>query len=99
MFRKILIKNIHPFEFSNFYNSLTYFMKIYKIIISDTELNNLDFIKDINIKELISLYQDIKKTFDLDLLPLYSLNSIDSSFINIGINDKLDEYKEEYLYI
>lgn len=96
LFRKILIKNIHPFEFSNFYNSLTYFMKIYKIIISDTELNNLDFIKDINIKELISLYQDIKKTFDLDLLPLYSLNSIDSSFINIGINDKLDEYKEEY---
>lgn len=96
LFRKSLIKNIHPFELSNFYSSLNSFLKAYKLIINDDNINGLDFILNIDIKELIAFYKDFKETFDMDLLQLYSLNSIDTSFIKEGVSKELDDYQIEY---
>lgn len=94
--RKILIESIHPFELSNFYTSLNHFMKIYKLIFTDNNLKNLDILSKINIKELIKIYKDIENFFDIDLLSMYSINSIDKSFIKFNINESIDSLKKEY---
>lgn len=88
--RKILINSIHPFELSNFYYSLQSFMKIYKALISDSNMKNLDILSNINIKNLIHIVKSIEESFDINNLSKYNLNNIDSSFINQNINENID---------
>ena len=91
LFRKILVNTIQPFELYSFYESLNNFFKIYKIVSSDANLKTLDFIENIDLVNIIKIYKQIETTFKLDLIQIYSLNSINNSFIKEGISKDLDD--------
>lgn len=96
LFRKVLISNLQPFELFNFYESLNKIFEIYEDINKDPITKNIDFIKSIDMITLINLHKSIEETFDLELLQLYSIHSINSSFIKEGINTTLDETITNY---
>lgn len=88
--RKMVLARISPYEMANLYESLIESIKIHdrvkKIIPSpsDTTINNIKL-----------FLQQIDKTFSLNEMKKYSINTITNTFFNHGIHKDLDKLYDQ----
>ena len=92
LYRKIILKLIHPYELAEFIKSYGEIQSLIEII------NNNEYLQDlicIEIKDLNEFYNDAIKIFNQDELKKYNINDINCSFFNIGIYPNIDEVQED----
>jgi DNA mismatch repair protein MutS len=83
-YRKILLKKLHPYEFSMLNES---FNNIQKILLLGKDIYNIPR-EDIDRFSLF--YEEYLSIFDIDKLSKYNMNNIKSSFFKDGIYPEID---------
>ena len=95
-FRKIFIKYLEPDELYKLYNSLTQYIKLFKII-QNTQLKqkiNDEFSKEQQ-KKIKYFLEDLDKLFDIEKMQHTTFNNIENSFYKNGIYKEIDELQLE----
>lgn len=95
-FRKIFIKYLEPDELYKLYNTLTQYIKLFKII-QNTQLKqkiNEEFSKEEQ-KKIKYFLEDLDKLFDIEKMQHTTFNNIENSFYKNGIYKEIDELQLE----
>lgn len=89
--KKISLKILNPYELYEFINSLNTFNKFYLFIKEHTELKEYC---NIRTKKLDNFIKYCDKTFNLDILKIYSLIEIKENIYNKGIHIDIDNIQK-----
>lgn len=89
--RKVSLNTIAPFELFNTYSSLQKILDINSSILSNEELGKNISLCDTDIAQINSFLEEVNGLFDLTKLETFSFNNINSSFINKGRFEDLDQ--------
>lgn len=81
IYRKLILKKLHPYEFSNLEDSLLNITKLLKLY--SPHYNNISKWED--------FIHDYYNTFDLEAMKQYNINNISNSFFKTGIIDEIDQ--------
>ena len=95
-YRKLSLSKLHPFEFADLVDTYDNVHNLIKYV------NKLSYCRKIlpenkDIKMMRKFWCECNKTFDLNELKKYSLDSIENSFFKKGIDEDIDKLQEEII--
>ena len=95
--RKIGLKIMNPFEFSNLDISYQGLNNVLEYVIKYSEFSGLFLGKELS-ESIDKLINEYKNTFDIDLLNKYKINDITSNIFKKGIHSDIDSIQEKIDY-
>ena len=92
--RKMALSILHPYELATLVESCDEVCGIYDYLTKTNKLQNIVPTLE-TIEQIKSFLTQVKKTFEIPELKMYSMNNITNSFFKTGIHKDLDKLKED----
>ncbi|AYV76959.1 MAG: DNA mismatch repair ATPase [Barrevirus sp.] len=92
--RKVFLTIVQPYELSNFVDSCSFILDLYKLVCNTKYIKQFCPKKQV-IAELDNFVKEVNKTFDIQELKSQNMNDITGSFFKKGFNKAIDELHDK----